>query len=231
MFIESVNVGCNNDAHVLFTIGPVTETPIDRAIRWANELGMNQSQFAAAMGVTPQDVTNWKRRGMPPEHHALASVVVKHTIDELVGLSAAENAPPEYAGRPRTMRLTPVLGAAMLGENGYFDQIEQPDGWVDGYSADLDAYALRVKGDSMHPAIRHGTFVVVEPNGRCVPGEYVAIVLLDDRKMVKELVIERPDEVVVESVNGNQRQTIARSQIRQMHPVAAVVAASKWRPS
>ena len=82
----------------------------------------------------------------------------------------------------------------------------------------------------MHPAIRHGSFVVVEPNSRCVPGEYVAIALVDGRKMVKELMIERADEIVVESVNGNHRQTIARTDISLIHPVAAVISASKWRP-
>ena len=91
------------------------------------------------------------------------------------------------------------------------------------------AGTVRVKGDSMHPAIRHGWLVVVEPNGRCVIGEYVALQLRCGRKMVKELVIERHDEVVVESVNGNQRRTIDRADIESMCPVGAIVLPSKWR--
>jgi hypothetical protein len=63
-----------------------------------------------------------------------------------------------------------------------------------------------------------------------VPGEYVAIALVDGRRMVKELVIERIDEVVVESVNGNHRQTIERASILQMHPVTSRVSPSRWRP-
>lgn len=140
----------------------------------------------------------------------------------------------EPGGRPRTMRRVPVVGTARLGENGFYEELGHAtgygDGWVDGYSADPGAYALRVKGDSMHPAIRHGSFVVVEPHGTCVPGEYVVIALRDGRKMVKELVIERADEVVVESVNGNRRMTFEKAEIEKMHAVAAVVAASKWRP-
>src|SRR5690606_15695783 len=50
------------------------------------------------------------------------------------------------------------------------------------------AYALRVRGDSMHPAIRNGSFVVAEPGRACVPGEYVVLVLTTGQKMVKELV-------------------------------------------
>ena len=83
----------------------------------------------------------------------------------------------------------------------------------------------------MQPAIRHGFIVVAEPNGRCVPGEMVVIALTDGRKMVKELVIERADEVVVESVNGNHRRTIFREDIEYMHAVGAVMPPSKWRPA
>ena len=93
------------------------------------------------------------------------------------------------------------------------------------------AYALRVKGDSMHPAIRHGSFVVVEPGRSCVPGEYVVLALVSGQKMVKELVMERLAEIVVESVNGGERLTIERSDIEKVRPVAAISAASKWRPA
>ena len=139
----------------------------------------------------------------------------------------------EGAERPVRPVRTPVVGTARMGENGYYDEIDYPvgygDGWVDSYSSDPNAYALRVKGDSMHPAIRHGSFVVVEPNGRCVPGEYIVLALTDGAKMVKELVIERPTEIVIESVNGNHRKTIDRSEILKMHPVVAIVSASRWR--
>ena len=142
-----------------------------------------------------------------------------------------EEPEPEHVGRPRTMRPTRVVGTAKLGDNGYYDETPDGDGWVDHYTPNPNVYALRVKGDSMHPAIRHGTFVVVDPDGRCAIGEYVAIALLDGRKMVKELVMERADEVVIESVNGNQRQTIDRILIQHMHPVVGQVPASKWRAS
>ncbi|MBV5295499.1 MULTISPECIES: LexA family transcriptional regulator [Curvibacter] len=140
----------------------------------------------------------------------------------------------EPAGTPKTTRRTPVVGTAKMGSDGYYEELQYPgghgDGYVDGYSSDPKAYALRVKGDSMHPAIRHGSFVIVEPNGRPVPGEYVAIALKDGSKMVKELIIDRLHEVVIESVNGNHRKTLERDEIEWIYPVAAVVAASKWQP-
>ena len=161
-----------------------------------------------------------------PSNQVAASVDIARAATQLI-------ANADYAGAPRLAKPTPVVGTAKMGDNGYYEAFDYPvgqgDGWVDSYSPDPNAYALRVKGDSMHPAIRHGNFVVVEPNGRCVPGEFVAIVLKDGRKMVKELVIEREHEIVIESVNGNHRQTLERSDIEKMHPIASVVAASKWR--
>lgn len=130
---------------------------------------------------------------------------------------------------------TPVVGTAKLGDNGYYEELGYPtghgDGWVENYSHDPESYALRVKGDSMHPAIRHGSFVVVEPNGQCIPGEYVVLALRNGKKMVKELVIERETEIVIESVNGNHRQTIDKVDIEKMHAVSSIVAASKWKPT
>jgi phage repressor protein C with HTH and peptisase S24 domain len=143
-----------------------------------------------------------------------------------------ENTPPY--GQPRIVRRVPVLGTAKLGEDGCYEYLANPagqgGGWVEGYTSDPQAYALRVKGDSMHPAIRHGALAVVAPGRRCTLGEYVAIELRDGRKMLKELVFERTDEVVVESVNGHQRRTIEKSDIEHMHPVTAVVSASMWCP-
>lgn len=70
----------------------MAETPIERALRIARAKGMNQTKFAREMGVLPQHVTNWKKRGMPPEHYRQAAKVVGITIDELLS-----EAPLEYA--------------------------------------------------------------------------------------------------------------------------------------
>lgn len=151
----------------------------------------------------------------------------------VVNLGITEPSNAEPARLPSTLIRIPVVGTARMGDDGYYEELGHPvghgDGCVDSFSTDKNAYALRVKGDSMHPAIRHGSFVVVEPNGECMPGEYIVLVLTDGRKMVKELIAERHLEVIIESVNGNHRQTIDKEDIEKMHPVAAVVAPSKWR--
>ncbi|WP_305727746.1 S24 family peptidase [Hydrogenophaga sp.] len=131
----------------------------------------------------------------------------------------------------------PVVGMAKLGDNGYYEEINSTpgdgDGTVEAFSEDPGAYALRVRGDSMFPAIRDGWYVVVEPHGRPTPGEYVLVKLKDGQKMVKELIMERPESITVVSVNGDTRRTILREDIDShygLQPVSAILPSSKWRP-
>ncbi|QEA10871.1 CI protein [Bordetella phage vB_BbrS_PHB09] len=146
---------------------------------------------------------------------------------------AAEPA-PEYVGRPAPARLLPVVGMAQLGENGYYEELAYPDGHGDGYilhaSTDPEAYVLRVRGDSMKPAIRNGWYVVVEPNSEVEPGEYVALQLADGRKMVKELIVRRRGgDIEVLSVNGEVRMSLHADQVERLHAIGAIVPPSKHR--
>lgn len=133
-------------------------------------------------------------------------------------------------------RRVPVVGTARLGVgmDGLYEELGHPpgygDGWIAGYLASDSAYALRVKGDSMHPAIRSGWFVVVEPERECTPGNFVVVAAKDGRRMVKELVVRRPDEIVLESVNGGHRTTVDTSELEWMHYVAGIFPADSWQP-
>lgn len=215
----------------------VKDTIADRLKEARGAIGLSQPELAKKAGVVPGTIGNIESgaRKSPRELLAIAKALGVRAEWLKDGTEPRHPAEAVLAGRPRITRRTPVVGTAKLGDDGYYEELEHPtgdgDGWVEGHTTDPEAYALRVKGDSMHPAIRHGWFVVVAPNGRCTPGEYVAIALTNGKKMVKELVIERADEVVIESVNGNLRQTISRSDIEKMHPVAAVVSPSQWKPA
>lgn len=120
-----------------------------------------------------------------------------------------------------------------MGPEGDYTEISTAtghgDGHVEVYTKDSNAYALRVRGDSMAPAIKDGWVVVIEPNGMIAPGEYVLVSLTDGRKMVKELLFQRSDAVAVISVNGDKRITLDPKEIEFIQPVAAIVPPSKWR--
>lgn len=132
-------------------------------------------------------------------------------------------------------RRAPVVGMAQLGPDGYYDAIEYPvgdgDGHLDVPTADRNAYALRVRGDSMFPAIRDGWYVVVEPNRDHHPGDFVMVKTFDGRCMIKELLHERNGEIVLGNVNGNYgRLTLERDQVEKIALVGGIYPPSKYQP-
>ncbi|SEF19413.1 Phage repressor protein C, contains Cro/C1-type HTH and peptisase s24 domains [Variovorax sp. NFACC28] len=147
---------------------------------------------------------------------------------------AATDVEPEFAGTMNKIRRVPVVGTARMGENGYYEEISAVVGAGDGHIEiavdDPNAYGLRVRGQSMFPAIRDGWYVLIKPNGIPHEGEYVLLKFNDGRKMVKELLFRRKDSIEVMSVNGGERMTFELSELEGMQPVGAVVSPSQWRP-
>ncbi|MES2415125.1 MAG: S24 family peptidase [Pseudomonadota bacterium] len=140
---------------------------------------------------------------------------------------------PEYVTTAR-MKRVPVVGTARMGEDGFYEEMSTEVGAGDGHieiqTADPNAYCLRVRGNSMHPAIRDGWYVLIEPNATPAMGEYVLIKMRDGQRMVKELLYERNGSIEITSVNGDQRRTIYREDLIAIQAVGAVVSPSKWQP-
>jgi phage repressor protein C with HTH and peptisase S24 domain len=143
--------------------------------------------------------------------------------------SMASNVDP---GPPITspFRAVKIVGTAQMGSEGYWSELDEGEGFVDVPSSDPDAYALRLRGDSMAPAIRSGWIAVIEPNHRLIPGEYIMIRLTDGESMLKELLYANDVEVSVMSINDAfGRRTIPVEQIESMHYVGAIVPPGKVR--
>lgn len=127
----------------------------------------------------------------------------------------------------------PVVGAARLGDNGHFVELEYPTGHGDGYidipSNDPNAYALRCEGDSMAPRIKHGEFVIAEPGHMVTPGDEVVVKASDGRVMVKTFLYRRDGRVHLVSVNeAHPPVAIEEGQVDVMHYVGAIAKASRW---
>ena len=133
---------------------------------------------------------------------------------------------PQITSVPRKIN---IVGTAQMGTDGYWSGLDCNEGWVETYSRDQDAYALRLKGDSMAPAIRNGWIAVCEPNHRLVPGEYVMVTTTDGQSMVKELLFENEESVSLMSVNAayGERRSIAWADIEKIHYVGSILAPSK----
>lgn len=185
------------------------------------ENGRNQGsgkllQIARALNVLPE----WLETGRGPVQPQKEAGYDSNRDDET-----------EYIGPAPKPALLPVAGIAQLGTNGWYSEVvaNGSEGYVEHHTRDPSAYVLQVKGDSMHPAIRNGWYVIVEPSMGLSGGMYVAVALKDGLKMVKELLYETPTEYVLESVNGGERLTVPRENVETIAGVAAVVTPGKHR--
>lgn len=119
----------------------------------------------------------------------------------------------------------PVVGEVRGGSEGYLEELQYPvghgEGVVEHPTADPNAYALRVRGDSMHPRYRAGEFVIVEPNIEAQPGDDVVVLCVNGRKLLKELNWKRDGEVQLLSINnGYDPLTLSLSEIMSIQLVA-----------
>jgi len=125
-------------------------------------------------------------------------------------------------------RMVPVVGHVKGGVDGYLEEMNFPvghgEGFVEYWTKDPQAYALRVKGDSMHPRYRAGEFIIVTPNIEPQPGRDVMVKLKDGRKLLKQLNWKRGDEMQLVSINdGYEPYTISTDEIESIQRVAGGV--------
>lgn len=163
--------------HELFSLAVMSERPIDIALRLARERGWNQTQFAVEVGITPADVSNWKRRGLPPKEHQRVALALGVGVAELLeGTSNVE----EAARRKRVPLISWVQAGQPVSVEDWTHPGDPPE-WVNVYeTAPSDnAFALRVVGDSMvsdNPdshSFPPGTVLIVDPSRACDPGDFV----------------------------------------------------------
>ncbi|MDH0157330.1 S24 family peptidase [Stutzerimonas stutzeri] len=221
----------------------------DRLTQRLKETGLTQSELAKRINVSKTTITFWKT-GVNKLSGENLMALAKALRCSARWLATGEGAPvPEglsldkpwldmddasnvEQGPPivSPYRAIPIVGTAQMGAEGYWYALDEGEGVVDVPSKDPGAYALRLRGDSMAPAIRSGWIAVCEPNGRLVPGEYVMIRLVDGECMLKELLYANDVEISVMSLNpAYSRRTIPMEQIEQMHYVGHIVAPSKVR--
>jgi phage repressor protein C with HTH and peptisase S24 domain len=105
--------------------------------------------------------------------------------------------------------------------------VEGPGGYVLAPTGDGLARAIVMKGDYMHPAIRQGQVLVLEPGITPTPGEYVLLVLNNGRHLVVELLMRDEETVTVMIVNGTKRMTFDRNEIDELIAIGAQLPSSR----
>ena len=218
--------------------GSAPDTPVmelkDRIKAARAHANLTQGQLATRVGMDQTSISNLERGKSQGTSYiaqiASACGVSALWLAEGTGsmLSSETNVIPGPPIISPTRRIE-IVGTAQLGNDGYWIGLDVAEGWVETWSRDEDAYALRLKGDSMAPAIRSGWIAVCEPNHRLVPGEYVMVTTTDGQSMVKELLFENEEGVNLASVNSayGERRVIAWADIENIHYVGNILAPSK----
>lgn len=172
------------------------------------ERKLSQKQLAKRAGVSQTTISDLER-GRNEGTKAIGGIAKALGVAVEDVLSGAKMLTSELgeAHDLRTYRRLPIVGEVQGGPDGYLLELAYPvghgDGAVDWPTRDPNAYALRVRGDSMHPRYRAGEFVIVEPAIEPSPGDDVVVCCTDGRKMLKMLNWIKEGEVQFLSINNH----------------------------
>lgn len=240
-------------------------TPGARIRQVRKRLGINQTEFGHLAGRTKGAVSQWESdAGLPDREaadalaksgvnmdyilHGIGDALTQHVVDPSRLADASSTHPSTAQMDPLAVnvgpsptlvgpsaRRVPVVGAAQLGDNGHWADLEHPVGFGDGYiewrSNDAYAYALRCWGRSMTPRVKDGEFVIIEPNHPWVPGDEVMVKALDGRVMVKQFLYERDGQIHLASINETHGIiSLRRDEIEKIHYVAGIAKSALWIP-
>ena len=211
----------------------------DRLRKAAKEEFMRPIDLSRALKESSQNINAWFNRGVPAAKMHLAAKAVNRSEEWLrEGSGDSLHSRTTTPGRvkesaPDYLDQIPIIGSAQAGPDGYWDDLghlEHGDGFITASSKDPDAYALRVRGDSMAPAIKNGQIVVIEPSSPPHLGENVLVCTTDGLCMIKELRLDNTidNEYTLGSINDNHHAiTVQKINVTRLHPVTMVVVASK----
>jgi phage repressor protein C with HTH and peptisase S24 domain len=183
----------------------------------AKKAGLDPTTFNKSKRVTPEGRPRWPSTESVAKSLAATGV----TMDTFVQLI-------DPGGR--TTRAVPLIGLAQAGSGGYFDDGGFPvgKGWDEiPFPAvnDENAYALEISGNSMEPAYRDGTVIVVSPAASIRRGDRVAVKTREGEVMVNELKRRTSKSIELRSINPDHAERSLS--VRDVLWIARVVWASQ----
>jgi phage repressor protein C with HTH and peptisase S24 domain len=184
----------------------------------AKRAGLDPTTFNKSKRITPDGRQRW-----PSTESVAKSLAATATdIDTFVKLI-------DGAGRG-VMQSVPLIGFAQAGSGGYFDDGGFPvgKGWDEipfPAVGDENAYALEISGNSMEPAYRDGTVIIVSPAASIRRGDRVVTKTRDGEVMVKELKRRTTKTIELRSINpAHKERTLP---MREVLWIARIVWASQ----
>lgn len=214
--------------------------------------GLQKKQIAEACQVSEQAVNKWFKTGNIAKKHFPTLIKLlqsapqwmqsnsNNQLNGSIDIQHIKESNANYNGDNFTnigtintpYKRVPVIGMAKLGDQGFFEEQQYPvghgDGYIDHPTKDPNAYALKTVGDSMHPTIRHGWFVIIEPNLEFYSNMIALVKTTDGRKMIKE--VSKCDDgfYTLFSVNTqHERITLHQNEIIDIQPVGGIIPPNK----
>jgi phage repressor protein C with HTH and peptisase S24 domain len=196
----------------------------------AAENGLSPSGLARKAGLDPTSFNISKRQTADgkcrwPSTESLAKILAATGVrlDDFTALVTGARAVPE--ARPKRRNKIPLIGMAQAGGDGFFDDGGYPAGagWDEvelPTTADPNAYALSIAGDSMAPVYREGDCVIVSPAAPVRVGDRVVARADDGAVMAKLLVRRTASRIELASLNPDYPNLrFAAQEILWMHRI------------
>lgn len=208
----------------------VVKTIAERLKQAREDKKLTQPELADRSGVSQGTIGNVEAglRKNPRELLAIAAALDVEPEWLKTGKGPRQRSSVETAPDLRPGTRVPVVGSVKGGPDGYMEELQYPvgvgEGFVEYWTPDKAAYALRVKGDSMHPRYRAGEFIVVTPSIEPQPGRDVVVKLKSGQKLLKQLNWIKSGEVQLLSINnGYAPMTIDITEIEGIDRVGGSV--------
>jgi phage repressor protein C with HTH and peptisase S24 domain len=183
----------------------------------AKKAGLDPTTFNKSKRITPEGRARWPST----ESIAKSLAATGATIDQFVALISDGKSPAQAV---------PLIGFAQAGAGSYFDDAGFPagKGWDEISFPQIDdahAYALEISGNSMEPAFRDGTMIVVSPAAPVRRGDRVVVKTRGGEVMAKELKRKTAKTVELRSVTADHAERTLP--LEDVHWIARIVWASQ----
>lgn len=146
------------------------------------QLGINMSELARRLGVTPQAVRKWIKAGGNPNSSRWNQIAeaLETTVEALMSGDFDDveiDANIRASKNDRKLRPIPVICRIPAGGvkeiiDSYHAGAGMDEVFIDD-SAGPDTFALIIDGTSMEPKFQTGDKVIIDPSVRPIPGDFV----------------------------------------------------------
>lgn len=197
---------------------------------------LNQTELAKRVGVSKVAVSQWENGDTQPKGENLLKLasalgvspqwLVNGKGDPSAGL-------PELESAPIGGRMVPIISEVQAGTwKEIRDNLQTAEMLLTDLSLGAHAFALTIRGDSMLPDFREGDRVIIDPDVRPSPGDFVVAINGGNAatfKKYRERGIGADGDTVFELVPLNADYPTLRSDIEKIDIIGTMMEHRKYR--